>query len=322
MGNEKTWIIIALALIIIGAGAFALVMSSLGWDFSKLSSATYEAATHEIEGEFSKISIDTDTADIIFAPSENGEMKIECYENVKVKHSVRVENDTLLIKARDERKWYERLEIGGNSTKITVYLPSGEYSSAVIKESTGDIEIPNDFVFGSLDISVSTASVKCYASAKGDMKISASTGDIYLEGISASNMELYVSTGDIYAKSCACVGEIKLGFSTGDIKLIDTSSGKITANGSTGDIYLKNVIADTKLTLELSTGDVDLDGCDSKEIKITTSTGYVKGTVLTRKVFDAKASTGYVSVPKSELSADGICEIKTSTGDIIITIKE
>ena len=58
--------------VLIGCIIFAGVMTMLRWDFSKLSTVKYETNSHEISETFHAISIKTDTADIIFALSDDG----------------------------------------------------------------------------------------------------------------------------------------------------------------------------------------------------------------------------------------------------------
>ena len=138
--GTKVWLIIAASLLVLGCILFAGVMETLGWDFRKLSTTQYETNTYEIREGFNRISMNTDTADIAFALSDNGTCRVECHEEEKAKHSVKVEEGILSIKVIDERAVHFGINIG--SPKITVYLPETEYTSLFIDESTGDIKIP------------------------------------------------------------------------------------------------------------------------------------------------------------------------------------
>lgn len=53
----KIWLIIAAALVALGLVIFAGVMTAYDYDFTKLSTVTYEAKTHEIGDAFDKIAI-------------------------------------------------------------------------------------------------------------------------------------------------------------------------------------------------------------------------------------------------------------------------
>ena len=278
----------------------------------------YETNIHKINEEFDNVSIKTDTADIAFVPSNDGMCRVVCYEDAKISHFVEVQNGTLTVNVVNNKKWYDNIGVNIDSPKITVYLPQAEYSSLVVEESTGDIEISKDFGFKSIDISLSTGNVKCYASATEAIKIAASTGDIYVESISASSLDITVSTGKVTVSNVICDGDIKIGVSTGKAYLSDITCKNLTSTGSTGDISLKNVISTEKIYIERSTGDITLEGSDATELFITTDTGDVKGSLLTNKMFITKTDTGRINVPNS--ITGGRCEITTDTGDIKISI--
>lgn len=314
----KFWLIVATSLVAIGLIVFASVMALYNWDFNKLSTVKYETNTYNLNEEFSNISINTDTADISFVLSDDGASKVVCYEPENLKHSVSVQNGTLTVNLVDEREWYEHIGITIGNEKITLYLSEKEYDSLVIKEDTGDIKIPKEFNFKSIDISASTGDVKSFASASGKMKIKVSTGDINLQNLSADNLELKASTGSINLSDVICENEIIINLSTGKTSITDTKCKNITSKGDTGDILLQNAIAKEKFFIERSTGDVKLQKCDAGEIFIKTDTGDVKGNLLADKVFITQTDTGRVDVPKTVTG--GKCEIITDTGDIEIKI--
>ena len=297
--KTKVWLLIAASLVLIGSILFAGVMSTLGWDFTKLSTGKFETNTYEISQAFDAISMDTDTADIVFALSEDGICKVVCYEQENAKHSAAVENDTLTICVADEREWYEHIGINFSTPKITVYLPKTEYTKLLIHGATSDVEISNDFMFKSVDISLST-------------------GDICIENVSAGALDLSVSTGKITVSHVTCDGDVKIDVSTGKTDMTDVRCKNLISSGDTGDISLKNVIATEKFSIERSTGDVKLEKSDAAEIYIETDTGDVTGTLLSEKVFIAQTDTGCVDVPKT--ATGGKCEIETDTGNIRISI--
>lgn len=314
------WIIVAASLVVLGGLLFVGAMTMTNWNFRTLSTVKYETNTYDDLDDFAEIFINTDTADISFLPSEDGKCKVVCYEEQKKKHEVNVEDGVLTVNAPNT-KWYHNITIMNFDTpKIKVYLPKTEYSVLHINESTGDIEIPKDFSFESIDVKTSTGHVKNFASASGNIKISASTGDIMVENVSAGAIELSVTTGHIKASAIKCEGDLRVKVSTGKSNLTDISCNKLISNGSTGDISLVNVIAAESFFVERSTGNVKLDSCDAADIFITTDTGDIKGTLLSEKIFTCASSTGRVDVPNGK--SGGACEITASTGDIIISIKE
>ncbi len=321
--RTKVWLMIAASLVLIGCILFASVMSMLRWDFMKLSTVKYETNTYEISEAFDGISMDTDTADIVFVFSDDGKCRVVCHEEENAKHSVTVEDGTLTVELIDEGSVYALIgNIGLNfgSPKITVHLPKAEYASLLIHEDTGDIEIPKDFVFKDVDISLSTGDVGFCASASEMIKIKTSTGDIRVENSSAGALDLSVSTGKATVSGVTCEGDVTVGVSTGKAYLTDIKCQNVISSGSTGGISLKNVIAAEKFSIKRSTGDIRFDSADAAEIFVKTDTGDITGSLLSEKVFVVETDTGRIDVPKTVTG--GRCEITTNTGDIRIKVQQ
>lgn len=318
--NRKTkiWLIIAWSLLLAGIIIFGSVMTTLKWDFTKLSTTKYETISYEINEKYNNISVLTKTADVLFLPSKSGETSVICMEEKNTKHNVTVQNDTLVIEAIDTRKWYEHIGINFGNAKITVYIPQGEYGALSVKSDTGDIEIPKEFEFQSIAVSGSTSDVNCYSSVSDTVDIKLSTGDINLQDIRIGNAKLTVSTGDINLKSVNCDKDLEVNVDTGKTKFTDVLCDNVISKGDTGDMALYNVIAKKGFSITRDTGDVIFEKSDAAEINVKTSTGDVKGTLLSSKVFIAESVTGDVKVPKT--TSGGKCEINTNTGDINITV--
>ena len=298
---KKTTISLALAVLLILAGGilFVCTMASLHWDFEGLSTVQYETNTYAITEDFHNITINTDTADILFLPSYDGSCRVVCDEERNTKYVVAVEDDTLTVKLVEHD---DILNIGINLRipKITVYLPKAEYEQLLIREDTGDIELPKEFLFESLNISLDTGDVACFSSVSGQMKIKTGTGHIRVENVSADLLDLTVSTGEVQLENIRC--------------------NALQTTGNTGDILLKNVIAVDTISIRRTTGDVRFVSSDAAAIVVKTDTGDVTGTLLTDKVFITHTSTGDVDVPKTGIG--GRCEIDTSTGDIRLKIAQ
>ncbi len=320
MNNGVTvWIIIAISLVLFGSVLFVSVLAVNNWEFNAISTERFEDNIHDINDDFDKISLDTDTADINFVLSDEGKCRVLCHENVKMKHTVEVLDNTLVIGLSDDRKWYDYITIlSFDTAKITVELPKNQYVSVTAKTSTGDITVPEYFTFETVDINGSTNDVIYEANATGSVKIKISTGDIKIKNITAVDLDLKVSTGDIIVSSAACTGNVKAVVSTGKTKFDGVDCNGFESDGSTGDISLKDVVVTEKLSIRRSTGDVRFENSDAGEIYVKTDTGDVKGSLLSEKVFFAETDTGKVTVPKT--MTGGKCEITTDTGDIKIEI--
>ncbi|MBO5305665.1 MAG: DUF4097 family beta strand repeat protein [Clostridia bacterium] len=316
--TTKIWLITAAFLLLIGCMIFGSVMTMLKWDFTKLSTNSYETNRYEINEGFSAISIHVDTADVVLVPAETETCVVVCYEQKNCGHTVSVKDGELVIELVDTRKWYEHIGIGLESSKITVYLPQAEYSALSVKSDTGDVEVPSAFCFQSIDISGHTGDVKNYASAVGAVTIGTTTGSIFVENVSVGSLALSVSTGKVTVLGVASEGDASVNVSTGKTVLTDMTCKNLISRGNTGDISLKNVVVAETMSIERSTGDVRFDASDAAEIFVKTDTGDVLGTLLSEKVFVVKTDTGRIDVPGS--TAGGKCEITTDTGDICIRV--
>ncbi|MBQ6687097.1 MAG: DUF4097 family beta strand repeat protein [Bacilli bacterium] len=288
MKKSIIWIVITISVVLVAG----VILSSLTID--KL-----EINEYEIKDSFKDIKILTNTADIEFALSDNSNALIVCEEQKNVIHQVNVIDNTLLIEIDDNRKWHEHIGINFSTPKITVYLPKNEYGKLWVKSNTGDINIPNNFKFASIDILADTGNITTYASVYENLRIKTGTGNVHVENINANKFDLSTTTGNL--------------------KVVNTKCKNLFSESDTGNIYLENVIASEKFIIETDTGDVKFKASDASDIFIETDTGNVTGSLVTDKVIFAESDTGNIDVPK--IMAEEKCEIITDTGDIKITIE-
>ena len=317
--STKVSLIAAAVLIVLGLGIIAAAFSASGWELRKFSSSRYITTEQLITEDFSKINIDIDTTDIIFFPTEDGNCRIVCYDDEKNTHSFSVKDDTLWVKTQDMRKWYDHIGINTDSPEIEIYLPKEKYESLYLRGSTGDVNIPYNFSFDEIDAQLSTGDIGYSASANETISLKTGTGSISIKNINAGDLVLSVTTGKVNCDNINCGGEFSLSVTTGDAELSRIKCGSFTSTGNTGDLQMDNLVAAEIIDIQRSTGDVDFNSCDGGEIYILTDTGHVKGTFKSEKIFFTESDTGDIDVPKS--TSGGICEIKTDTGDIKITIE-
>ncbi|MBR2321540.1 MAG: DUF4097 family beta strand repeat protein [Clostridia bacterium] len=316
--SMKFWLTASAALIASGSIMFTVTACSINWDFKKFNTTNFETTTHEISDTFQNITVDNATAAIEFLQATNEKCTIVCYEDVKLTHSVSVENGTLTVKTQDERKWYDHLSMGSYAPTLTIYLPQIEYSALSIETTTGDVTIAKEFTFDSVNISGRTSDITCFASVKNSLNVKITTGDIDLHSLTAGAIDLETTTGDIEATSVKVENDFTLAVDTGDIELTDVTCQNFTSTGDTGDLEMKNLLTTGKMSITRNTGEVELNACDAAEIYIKTSTGDVEGSLRTTKDFHADSKSGDVKVPHS--SVGGKCEITCSSGDIHITV--
>ena len=114
--------------------------------------------------------------------------------------------------------YYIGVDLG--SPKITLYLPEAEYRALSVRGNTGNVEIPEGFAFGSVEISLSTGDAAFFASAADTVKIRTGTGNIRAEHGAAGALELSVTTGAVTAAEVRCAGgRCKITTGAGDIRI-------------------------------------------------------------------------------------------------------
>ena len=234
----KIWITAGALLTALGLIMFAAAMTAYGWNFKRLSTVKYESRTYAVNEEFKDITVRTKTADIIFIPSEDSGSKVVCAENEKMKYTVTVSGGILTIDEADSGKWYDYIGIDFEAPEIAVYIPKGEYGALSVESDTGNIEIPQDFKFESIDISEITGDVTNGASSSEFIRIKTGTGNVKLDGCDSAEIFVKTNTGNVTGSLLSDKAfSAKSGTGTVDVPKT-ASGGKCEITTSTGDIKI------------------------------------------------------------------------------------
>lgn len=331
-------IVLVIAGVLVLVGGILLTLALVKGD-SFTGAGENKEQLHEELGEFESIDIDTDVTDIVIMPSDNSKNYIKCIEKEKYYHDVSVDNNKLVIRSVDTRKFYERFFGSFKQIKVIVYLKDTTYDELKVKGDTGDVDVDSSFTFNNIHIELSTGDSTIKAKVNEELYVKASTGNVKVEGVNLNAVNIKLSTGHITLKDLQVSGSLDLKATTGKMTLTncqvtkdisattdtgrkiftDVTCDNLTLESSTGDIELTRTVASGKLSIKASTGDITFDHSDASEIKIKTSTGDITGTLLTEKNFYATSNTGTPDVPHT---SGGLCEIETDTGRIKIRIAE
>ena len=241
--NVKISILIASILSVVGFLVCAAGLFLMDFDFSKLNTQPIVTNTHEVTEDFAHISIQTNTADVVFAVSEDDNCHVVCNETEKLTHSVRVEGDTLVIQREDHRKWYDHIGISIGEYSVTVYLPRFEYANISIETDTGDVSVGNVNVTENVSIETDTGDVLLRAIEVGNkLTVVTDTGDVTLDRTDAASMAITTDTGDVTG---TLLSE-KIFFATSDTGKVQVpksvNGGECEITTDTGDIII--IIAD------------------------------------------------------------------------------
>ena len=122
--SKKIWLIIATIFVLAGLGVFAVTMTAVGWDISRLSTVKYAAKTLEIGESFDDLSVRVSADDIVLAPSDDSRCRVVCYEDEAYPLTVGVEGRTLTVHSVNQKNWIDfAARFSFETPKVTVYLP-------------------------------------------------------------------------------------------------------------------------------------------------------------------------------------------------------
>ena len=311
---------IAVGLVLAGAVLAFVALAAAGFDTGKLGAGKFETKEYTVEDTFDGVTVSVKTADVTFLPSEDGTVRVECYEGEKHPHTVGVVDGKLTIFGADQRKWYEMITIFSKSPKIRVYLPAGEYTSLSLETDTGDVMIPETVVFGTVKIETDTGDVELYGGSPAQVEIETDTGDVTYAKSNPGAVKINADTGTVRIADLAA-GDISVENDTGKVKMTDVSCAALSIETDTGDVILKNVVGTGDAKIVTDTGDVEFDRCDAANYEIKTDTGDVEGTLRSGKLYTASSHTGKINLPEHD-TAGGAFKVSTHTGDVRITIAE
>ena len=352
--------IVAAGLLLAGI-ACMVVGLAMGGHHDLAEEKTPLTATHFTpEGAFNSVTVDTIAADVTLAYAEDGVCRVEARDRESITYTAEILDNTLLIRAEDHRSWWEHVEFFGTSQTptVTVYLPAKSLKTLSVDVTTGDVSVPRDFTFsGNVELSSNSGDLTLLAAVEGDTSLETTTGDVTVEGkhktvsasattgdvtlrhVDAKELTVSVTTGSIHVQKAVAVAvtaaagtgdviledvitddAIRVTTTTGDQQLLRVLCGSMTLRAGSGCVTLTESVVLGHAAVKTTTGDVTFVRSDAVTLSVDVTTGDVTGSLLTSKIFSVASTSGSVNVPQS--SVGGLCEIKTTSGSIRITIEE
>ncbi len=301
--SKKILITVAVILVAVGMICGFCGIYSLGFNFNEISTSDFVTHTYTVEDDFTNIIIEDAASNINFYKSNDDKCRVLCDEREKVTHTVVSENNTLTVRVKDERNWFERINIGFfvADMRVSVYLPKNKYDSLNAASMSGDIDVANEFTFDNAKVGSISGDVSVKADVKQELNISSTSGDVIINNISATE----------------CINASSV---SGEIDLSNVKGKEIFANTISGGVMLADTVASQKLKANSTSGEIDLKRCDAKNIVLDTVSGEISGTLLSNKQFITETTSGTVNVPQSVSNEE--CRITTVSGDIYIEIAD
>lgn len=316
--GNKTALIAAGCMVLVGAILVAAGMAALRFDISRLRASDYETTSYTIGEGFSGISITGWSSNVRFYPSEDDTCRVVCRENKNISFEVGVLDDTLYIRRPKAPKFYVQFGVQFGETGITVYLPEDSYDSLTLKTSSGDVKLPEDFHFTSARVEAASGEIRIHSSVAAEEAVSSQSGNIYVKDTAPEVLSIQSTSGAITAENVEAREDIQIKSTSGDITLSHVHGNAIEASASSGELALNQVTAKEDLNLKTTSGDITLNGCDGNALDIQSTSGRVSGSLLSQKTFDIHTKSGTVEAPHS--ASGGICRVTTTSGDVTLRI--
>ena len=329
--KKSVWIsmIVAAGLLLAGLACIATGLALGGYD-TLVEDSPYDGHTvggvHHISKDFDRIRIDVIAASVELVPSEDDKCRVTTKDSDYVEYTAYVLEDTLMIRATDTRRWYERLftpSVSGRSVKVA--LPREEYKSLTVETVSGRVSINVRYTF-SEDVTLTSTSgtIGTAAAIGGHLDLRSTSGDLYAMGflntVTAHSTSGKVSLGGKTVDGDCIAATADLETTSGEIILLYTASDTLTAETGSGGIDLTDTTVAGHIQAETTSGSIRFARADAETLDLKTTSGSVKGSLLTPKIFYTDTTSGSVDVPRS--TEGGLCEIQTTSGSIRITIEE
>lgn len=340
--SKKIAIIIACCLItvglLIGVVLFAL-LSLTNLTFFKTEKLE---ETYTFTEAFSDIDVAFE-GDISFRSTDSDECRVTISGDKRrsVTYTAVAADDTLMIRSVDERKWYERIGIDFDDTRVVIELPKRAYDRLYTESVGGDIEAvasAQDLAFGAVELQSTSGNIFFEAPAdgltaktvSGDLAVSnvrsgmldvqTTSGALTVKNCDAADLNAQTTSGDLNVSGVNIVGDAEIQTTSGDLDAENLRCENLTVKAVSGDIDLIDVLIDSHIEMKTVSGDIEFGDCDAKALSIKTTSGDVEGTLLSSKQFLPDTTSGDIRLPHS--GDGGVCEIKTTSGDIHVQIKE
>ena len=291
-----------------------------------------------ISEAFKHIRIEDSECDIKLLPSADGACCVEYANCGSIRHDCFVEDETLVIRSVDERRWFEKLGIRDRQMRVSLYMPATGYETLFINTASGDISIAEGFAFLNAELKTASGDVKLSAYFEEKLSIHSSSGDITASVQGPGSVKADSMSGDVQIMGNTGEGDVAAESKSGDVKIeavqcsflkahtlsgdmIISDAACITANINTvsGDVCARKLVASGELNAESVSGDVKLTQCDGANMYLKTVSGDIAALLESPKCFVFSTVSGHISVPQT--FGEGKCEIRTISGDARITVK-
>ena len=302
MNVRKSLLITAFVLILAGGAIFLFALSSVGFDFGKLSGDRMREYTLCPEESFSGISALLGDCDFTLKQASDGKTRVEirCPDDSEVEMSV--DKSVLKLSYAPKDHWFRHISFfSAENASVILYLPDGPAYGLSADLTSGDMvaEVVNPF--GSVSVRTVSGDISWNGAIRGEtFNAATSSGDVSVSRVCAAELWVSAVSGDVSLYGCEAEGALSVRTTSGEITLQNTKAETLachTASGDTkieiaglrgdvilssisGEMMLGDLVTDGSCQISTTSGDVHFVRDGASRFDVETVSGSVTGSLL------------------------------------------
>ena len=304
MSRTQKWFHAGLICLLTGFALCLTVACLKGFDWAGLGTELhYDAQELEIEEPFDTVDLrGANGEDLRVLPAEDGVCRLVMpqAEDASLRSSAEVRDGVLHIVYRDERPWYQHLNVfvSTGATGVTLYWPEDRDALTVLGTS-GNVSAEEGLRLESLTVSTTSGKVNVKAAIDGELRVRSTSGDVKLWGL-------------------RCEGTVSLASTSGELWGLDLGCGSFAAESTSGDQHYDTLRAE-RVTLASTSGELRFERLTAEEAEIRCTSGDVHGTVTQPMDFRGSTRSGDLHLPEPTRGA-GSFRVSTTSGDVHVSV--
>ena len=162
----------------------------------------YITNTYESADSYKKILLHSGEAKVKIEPSNDDKTKVVFFEKKSRPYEIFIYDDTLTIQS-EKTRWYDRLHIGFDRSKIRLCVPKTTLEALSIKSNVGRVDI-SSVNCGAIDIKINTGKVNVENVFCKTFGSKGNTGSVSLNQLTAEkSVFIKTNTGKVFLNGCA-----------------------------------------------------------------------------------------------------------------------
>lgn len=303
----KKTVKVAVAVLIVGVVVMLAGFAMAGFDLNALASGgTLVSRQYEAEGDVTELVVADRNADIIITPSEDGKVRLTCWENEEATYDIREQDGMLYIEKVEQQQnglgaWFGFHQSG----KLEVELPAGvaldiSNDNGAVQVDGGDASIS----FPTVTIATDNAPIELRGAQVGAISLRNDNDSVTVENVIAETLNAETDNAPI--------------------TLNGVQAGTITLSTGNDNVRMESVEADA-LEAVTDNGDVTFGGLTVREsLSLQTDKGDIRGQLPGEmRDYHIESETDYENNLPALLDSEGIfLRAVTNNGDIDVTFAE